>query len=184
MSKNPYPDHIFGLDESPANSARKAKRRVQGVHHWGNKRPFRPVPGDQVLLTASTSTDLPIIKMRVATTTNNWKTQQTFSFKKESLSWNISLWGWVREWSLLLPPQEAGLTLRYKIWAEISVNESGVCKLVYADNQASSLEAADEFAIYYGADDTPDWARSARVYQIFVDRYNPGEGNPWLQTER
>ena len=84
MNKNPYPDHIFGLAESPANSVRKAKQRVQGVHHWGNKRPFRPEPGDRVLLQASTSVDLPVIKLRVAITTNNWQTQEVFSFKTEN----------------------------------------------------------------------------------------------------
>ena len=184
MSKNPYPDHLFGLDESPASSVHKAKQRLQGVHHWGNKRPFRPEPGDQVLLRASTSADLPVIKLRVAITINNWQTQNLLTFKTEKLIWDNLLWSWVREWSLLLPPQEAGLTLRYKIWAELSNDASGECRRVYADNQAGNFQDADGFAIYYGADATPEWARAARVYQIFVDRFNPGEGRSWLQTER
>ena len=184
MNKNPYPDHIFGLAESPASSARKAKQRLQGVHHWGNKRPFRPEPGDRVLLQASTSADLPVIKLRVAITFDNWQTKEILNFKVDELVWDTHLWGWVREWSLLLPPQEAGVTLRYKIWAELSNNASGECQLLYADNQANHFEAADGFAIYYGADATPEWAHSARVYQIFVDRFNPGKGSSWLQTER
>jgi len=184
MNKNPYPDHIFGLAESPASSVHKAKQRVQGVHHWGNKRPFRPEPGERVLLQASTSVDLLVIKLRIVTTTNDWQTQEVFTFKTEELVWNNHLWKWVREWSLLLPPQEAGVTLRYKIWAELSSSASGECQLLYSDNQANHFDSADGFAIYYGADATPEWARAARVYQIFVDRFNPGEGSSWLQTER
>ena len=29
----------------------------------------------------------------------------------------------------------------------------------------------------------PDWARNAVIYQIFVDRFYPGDGRDWLQTE-
>jgi cyclomaltodextrinase len=184
MSKNPYPDHIFSLAESPAKSARKARQRVLGVHHWGAKGPFRPEPGDRVLLRASTSTDLSVTKLRVATTTDDWKRKEIFHFKAQELVWDNYLWGWVREWLFLLPVQEAGVTLRYKIWADLTGNGIGESTQVFADNQAGSFEAADGFAIYYGADATPEWAQRARIYQIFVDRFNPGEGSPWLQTER
>ncbi len=184
MSGNPYPDHIFGLAESPADMALKARQRVQGVHHWGAKGPLRPEPGDRVLLRAGTSSDLPVNKMRVATTTNNWQNQEIYTFKTEELVWNTQLWGWVRGWSYLLPVQEVGVTLRYKIWAELIAKPSGQEKLVFADKQTTSFETADEFAIYYGADETPEWSRAARIYQIFVDRYNPGEGRPWLQRDR
>lgn len=183
MEKNPYPDHIFGLIQSPAGTARKAKERLQGVHHWGDKEPLRPIPGDRVLLHASCSVDLPVKQMRVATTVDDWKSHEVHNLVPEELTWDSFVWGWVRGWSFLLPPQVPGVTLRYKIWAELSGGTSDEDQLKFADNQVDNFEAADDFAIFYGADAPPEWARTARVYQIFVDRFNPGEGSNWLQTE-
>ena len=180
---NPHPDNIFGRSEILANRAEFARQRVKGVHHWGAKRPFRPRPGDRVLLRATSSSDLAVDKLRVATSADNWKTQDVYDFTAGDLIWDGLLWGWVREWNLLLPQQETGATLRYKIWAELPTPVNEEPQLLFADNQASFFEEAEEFAIYYGKDEAPAWARSARVYQIFVDRFNPGEGRSWMQTE-
>ncbi|MEA4813129.1 MAG: alpha-amylase family glycosyl hydrolase [Anaerolineaceae bacterium] len=178
-----YADHIFGLTGSPSQRLKESQQRLNGVHHWGEKRPFRPEPGDRVLLHATSSSDLPIRAMRVAITVDDWNTQTSFTMKAEELSWDTLAWGWLKRWSLLLPSQQAGTLLRYKIWAELAGEGAGTPKTLYADSQASCFEEANAFAIWYGADQTPGWAKEARIYQIFVDRFNPGERGQWLQKD-
>jgi len=54
----------------------------------------------------------------------------------------------------------------------------------YADNNVQEASEATQFARWITTKNlVPDWAKGARIYQIFVDRFNPGEGRQWLQTE-
>ncbi|MBG0771665.1 MAG: alpha-amylase, partial [Anaerolineaceae bacterium] len=55
-------------------------------------------------------------------------------------------------------------------------------RIIYSDNQAQAFDAATHYSIWYGGECNPDWARQAIVYQVFVDRFNPGTGKNWGQT--
>jgi glycosidase len=65
--------------------------------------------------------------------------------------------------------------VRYKIGARIE----GSTSLIFADNQSDKLETATNFSIWYGADHFPAFANTAIVYQIFIDRFNPGTDATW-----
>lgn len=176
-------DHIFGDIDFPRKGAAFAIKRLRGVHHWSAKSPAIPRPDDSVTLTITISSDLPVQAVRVAFTTNEWQTTQTLECVETSQDWSTLLWGWIRTWQVTLPPQPENIMLRYQVWAELT---SGAQKAkpdrIYADNQAARPRQASQFAIWYGTDQLPDWSKDARVYQIFLDRFDPGGNQPWSQT--
>ena len=54
---------------------------------------------------------------------------------------------------------------------------------VYADNQSTSEQTATQFARWLNPQNIAPPSKTARVYQVFVDRFNPGSNSGWLQTE-
>jgi glycosidase len=111
-------------------------------------------------------------------TLDDWATRQELAFEKADLAWDVLTWGWLQTWTLQLQLKE-GAVLRYYVFATLPDGSS-----VYADNQASTEEKATQFARWLNPQNlAPAWSKAARVYQVFVDRFNPGENCAWLQTE-
>lgn len=172
-----YADHIFGDLEQPKNAAQWIRKKHTGVYHGNWKTPLNPRPGDEVKLHVTSGIQQVYDRVKLWYSKDDWQTVKTLKFSKGELSWDTAIWSYLQHWSVNIPPQEEGVMLRYKISAEIE----GSNKLVYADNQSSSLEDGTNFSIWYSSDSLPEWAKSVIVYQIFVDRFNPGEGKNWLQ---
>jgi len=83
--------------------------------------------------------------------------------------WDTVLWGYGRGYRAVLPGQPAGTLLRYRLSAYSEPQGE-----VFADQGAY-------YAVYIDHDPPPEWAAEAVVYQIFVDRFNPGKGKSWLR---
>lgn len=176
-------DHLFGdVDQAPKGSAFVMTRHV-GAHHWGSKSPAIPQPGESVRLQFTHTSELCVTTMKVAFSTDEWQTSQTLEAVQSAHRWDTALWRWISEWEATLPAQAEGVMLRYQVWAELaptSPNEPP--RRVYADNQATVPDKASQFAIWYSDHRLPAWAKDARVYQIFLDRFYPGDGKAWTQT--
>lgn len=87
------------------------------------------------------------------------------------VEWDTLLWGYVRRYRAELPGQPAGSIVRYRIAAGCNNGDE-----VYADDGLY-------YAFYVSEDPLPAWAEEAIVYQIFVDRFYPGDGREWNQPE-
>ena len=136
---------------------------------------------------------------------NGW----VLNLEKSDVAWDTLVWGYVETWCGVLPAQPEGVTVRYRIgaWsgAPVSPGEAAVTAEVFADfpevQLAAELAAAAFFAgkplpdapagdpvrghtFAYHVDNfaPPQWAREAVIYQVFVDRFYPGDGRDWLQT--
>ena len=171
-------DYIFGELDQPQNAAFWLKKRLSGVHHYSEKTPGAPVPDKAAVIKVTTDTGQVYDEIFIWFTTDEWQHTQKASFKKHRLVWNSITWSYIQEWQVTLPPQLEGVMLRYKIGAKIPGSE----EMIYADNQSHSFDEATHYAIWFGKDNNPDWARLATVYQIFVDRFNPEDGKEWIQT--
>ena len=169
---------IFGELDQPQNAARWIKERLPGVHHFSQKVPNTPVPDTSFTLVVTTDTGQDYEEVFVWLTTDEWQTVEKRAFTKNHLAWNSITWSYVQEWQITLPPQPEGVMLRYKIGAKVS----GTGQMVYADNQSCSMDEATHYSIWFGAANHPDWAKQANVYQVFVDRFNPGGEKDWEQT--
>ncbi|MGV8048845.1 MAG: alpha-amylase family glycosyl hydrolase [Anaerolineaceae bacterium] len=180
----PLADHIFGNLDTYSNGAKYLLEKTRGVHHQACKVPVLPKPDEAVTLFATTSSDLPFQVVNLRYTINEFQTTSEIPFAKTKLVWDTLAWTWLQGWQAELPPQPAGTMLRYQIYAVLPGNPAQPVspKILYADAQSEDAQDASNYAIWYGADSIPGWARDARIYQIFVDRFNPGEGRTWLQT--
>jgi cyclomaltodextrinase / maltogenic alpha-amylase / neopullulanase len=173
--EKPVKDHIFGDLDQPQNSVRYLIDRNRGVHHYHKMTPSRPKPCEAVELYASTSMDIIVETVFIWMTTDDWQHHSVQQLSKQKITWDTALWSYLQEWVITLPPQSAGTMLRYKIGAKLQ----GSSKILYADSQSEDFETATHFSVWYGEDALPGWAKKANIYQIFVDRYNPGGNNPW-----
>lgn len=176
-------DNLFGGQDKLANAVRIYRTRHLGLNHLGAKHPAIPKPGEPVTLWATTSFTLPFKTVRLAYSVDDWKTQQELDFYPAKKHWDSLIWNWVQHWELTLPAQPEGSLLRYLVWADLSPDKTGIVKKVFADSQTTVRRNSDQFAIFYSPHNLPEWSKNARVYQIFVDRFNPGKRRSWLQTE-
>ncbi len=174
----PIPDHIFGDLDQPENSAPWLLTRNRGIHHHYCKIPLNPAPGDAIRLYATASDDQPFTHVDLWYSTDEWHTQHQLPFAKADLTWDTLHWGWIQTWDLTLPPQTDGTMLRYKIGAHLACGD----KWTFADNQSRTRSSATHFSLWYAENHFPTWAKHVIVYQVFVDRFHPGEGRSWLQT--
>ena len=170
-------DHIFGDMDMHRVSAPRLLKQHQGVRHLQRRYPAKSLPGEICRLEVTTSDDLLIGNVQIWYSCDEWKTQNCKEFFKGELIWDTLHWGWLRHWWVDLPPMDEGTMLRYKVGARTAAAGNWI----FADNQVDNFDLGTHFAIYYGSDFLPDWSRHARVYQVFVDRFNPGESQDWLQ---
>ena len=177
-NKAKYPDNLFGeLGKQQARS-RYHLKRVTGIHHLDRVRCDYSDDSVELIIEASHDAQLAVKAMHLLYSTDDWASSQEAEFEKTTQSWDTQAWTWlqVHEAKLSLPQ---GSLLRYYVYAELADGSR-----VYADNQAKSQDLAMQFARWLNPkNSTPDWAKEARIYQIFVDRFNPGEGREWLQSE-
>ena len=179
MPLSPYPDHLFGDLDQPPKGGLYQREHVTGVHHHAAKSPIQLLPGQPLTLSASTSSDLPVQGMWLSLSTDDWATQSDLPFSPTGLSWDTPAWLWLRSWELHLPPQPAGALLRYRVWAELA---DGTRR--YAETQSATPQGATPYALWADPRPTPPaWAEQARLYQVFVDRFNPGRGQTWRQQD-
>jgi len=172
-------DHIFGDMDMHSVSAPWLLEHHQGVRHLQRSYPAKSLPGEICWLEVTTSDDLLIGTVQIWYSCDEWQTQNCKEFCKGEMTWDTLRWGWLRHWWVDLPAMDGGTILRYKVGARSEPTGNWI----FADNQADSFDRGTHFAIYYGSDQLPEWTRYARVYQVFVDRFNPGEGISWLQTD-
>jgi glycosidase len=179
FSGEPPSDHIFGDLDKPKNSAKWLLERNQGVHHYHQKTPANPKPGESVRLWVTSSADQPVESVHIWMTTDDWAHQTERLFSRHQLTWRTDLWSYLQEWEIMLAPQPAGTMLRYKIGAKLQGSET----MLFADSQSESFQEATHFSIWFSDGQTPGWVDDAVVYQVFVDRFNPGKDNSWVETE-
>ena len=177
-NKAKYPDTLFGeLGKRKARS-RYQLNRVLGVHHLDRVRCDYQADSVELLIEASHNSQLAVKAMRLLYSTDDWASSQLIDFTKTTQSWDTPAWTWLQGYQAKLRLPQGSL-LRYYVYAELADGST-----TYADNQAKSQNQATQFAHWLNPKNIrPIWAKHARLYQIFVDRFNPGEGREWLQSE-
>jgi cyclomaltodextrinase / maltogenic alpha-amylase / neopullulanase len=173
-------DFIFGsLATDELRRARVQGRRA-GVSHGFQRIPRDPVPDQAITFTLQAGPAHPGDRAWIYWTVDGSDprgsgglAEQGHADRMEAAAceWDTELWGYIRHFQITLPGFPAGTLLRYRL----SLHESDE-KETFADNGAF-------FALWIDDDPLPDWTRDAIVYQIFPDRYNPGEGRDWLMPE-
>jgi glycosidase len=132
---------------------------------------------------------------------------EAIPLQKKAVEWHLFLWGYLERWEVTLPPQSDGTIVRYRIGGWRASDEDG--EEVWADWPPveehiqwataaffreesisdvvapipSSNEDSHSFAYHVDCLAPPEWARDAVVYQVFVDRFNPGAGRSFEASD-
>jgi glycosidase len=175
-------DNIFGNQIEPDHRLAQYREAHTGVRHFQQVSPIDPLPGQPITLILTTSGPVPFDSARCYLTSDDTDpsggSAKAFDLIPAGSIWDEVDWLYIRHWSLTIPPQAAGTMLRYHLSAHVIGTE----RWLFADNQAESALEATDFAIYVDNDPPPQWASEARVYQVFMDRFYPGNGRPWRKA--
>ncbi|NLE84163.1 MAG: hypothetical protein GX603_06590 [Chloroflexi bacterium] len=176
--KPAYPDTLFGnLGRHPHRTKYHGTRNL-GIHHWDciNTDYF----DEDALLTifASSHSHLAVKGVELVYSLDDWATREELRFVQTKQEWDTITWGWKIVHQVQLP-LKIGALIRYYVRATLA-DET----FIYADNQSDTEKKAIQFAQWLNPDNiAPAWSKTATIYQVFVDRFNPGAGRNWLQTD-
>ncbi|HVP20960.1 MAG TPA: alpha-amylase family glycosyl hydrolase [Anaerolineaceae bacterium] len=177
-------DFIFGTLATEELRRARVQLLRGGVTHRVRRTPRDPRPGQSVLIELTAGPAHPGERAWVYWTTDGSDPAgnhgqplagfRTFSMPLEpsGVEWDNVLWGYIRAFRGNLPGQPAGTIVRYRL----SLEEMGTGE-VYADGGMYNAYCVDE-------DMVPAWARDAVIYQVFVDRFDPGVGRNWKKPRK
>lgn len=198
-------DFVFGTlatDELKLVHHRVMRR---GVQHQFEIAPRDPLPEEPVLITVRVGQDVPAEQVTVYYTTDGSIPEGSRGIATQGTAlpltlvdyvWDTLAWGYIAIWQGILPAQGEHTLVTYRISAWSATIE------VYGDYpefKATTERAAAAFfrgepvppdpapqafagdVFNYSVDryQTPHWVKQSVIYQVFVDRFYPGEGRNW-----
>lgn len=181
-----------------------------GLQHGHRLEPRDPAPGQPVTVTAITGPDLAPDQVACYYTLDGSdpegsrgtsQTGQVVLLQRQEVTWDSLLWGYGASWQGTLPPQPEGITVRYRLgawsesqpevyadWPNVQETAEEAAAAFFAQRPLPEKPAGDPvrghlFTYHVDRFAPPQWAREAVIYQVFVDRFHPGAGRKWLQTD-
>ncbi len=204
-------EFIFGTLATDQLKLMHHRTSRHGIQHHHHIEPRDPEPGSPILLTVRVGTDVQIDHVACYYTINGTMPRgerghalngQVITFERQDVQWDTLAWGYIQRWSATIPPQMDGTLLRYQIsgwaadgdewfadWPQVKATAE-VAAAAYFRGEAVSEQLAvgdphqpHTFALSVDRLKPPPWAHDAVIYHIFVDRFFPGQGRDWLQTD-
>jgi len=203
-------DFIFGTfatDELKLVHHRTARRGVQ--HEW-RLHPRDPLPGQPVTLSVTLGTDLYAEHVACYYTLDGSAPQgargaaqrgHAILLERQTVEWDGVAWGYTVRWQGTLPAQPEGTVVRYRIgawagagaevfadWPNVQDAAERAAAAFFRGEPLPALLPGDPargttFCYHVDQARPPDWVRAAVIYHVFVDRFYPGDGRAWLQTD-
>ncbi|MGH2530980.1 MAG: alpha-amylase family glycosyl hydrolase [Thermomicrobiales bacterium] len=172
MTTNVTQDFIFGTLATDDLRLEALRAEGRDLFHGNRIEPADPEPGQPVRIEVSVGTEVDAASIVVHYTTDGSDPSSespVVSLAAAEVVWDTLLWGYRRIWRGELPAQPEGTLVHYRITA--------------IDRAGTRIGIAATFAYHVDQGRLPDWVRDAVIYQIFVDRFRPGEGRDWNQAE-
>ena len=173
-------DFIFGTLASEALRLAHVRKLRGGVTHRAARSPRDPLPGQPIQLELTVGPTQAFDRAWVYWSTDGQDPEGAQGMSRHGgatpmdpvgVEWDVLEWGYVRRFRATLPGQPAGTVVRYRLAAGAP------------DGKEILADQGNFYAFYVANDPLPGWARQAVVYEIFVDRFFPGEGKAWLTPE-
>ncbi len=156
---------IFGSLSTDAKRLAYVQAQTAGFTHRSRLQPMAPGPRDVPVLTATVQLPQRIARVECVVSAPETAVYPLTPVKTE---WDTLNWNYVQTWEATLPPQPAGTLVRYRLCAYPADGSDPI----WADDGATFSYLVNEMVL-------PQWAREAVVYQVFPDRFNPGNGRSW-----
>jgi len=173
-------DFIFGTLATEELRFEHVRTRRAGVSHYQRREPRDPLPGQEITLEFSVGPDHPCEQAWIYWSNDGGDpvgsrgvASHGFAspMQLRGVEWDTILWGYIRYFQGVIPGQTAGTIVRYFLSA------------AKFDGAEALAAQGSMYACYVDDDPTPAWTHEAVVYQIFVDRFNPGKGRDWLSPQ-
>ncbi len=170
-------DFVFGTLATPELRFEHVRTRRAGVSHYQRMAPRDPLPGQAVCLELSVGPGYPCEEAWIYWTTDGSDpvggrgvATNGFALPMETrkVEWDTILWGYIRHFRGTIPGQPAGTVVRYCL------------SVASLDREEVPADQGAMYAYYVADDPPPVWARDAIIYELFVDRFHPGQGREWL----
>ncbi len=204
-------EHIFGTYATDALKLVHHRAMRRGLQHWHDLTPINPAPGEPIALKVRVGPDLTVSALAVYYTTDGSLPSGSrgtagrgaaVPFRRVGVEWDSLLFDYLEVWEAVLPAQPDGTMVRYRIggWAEDGSVEvfadwpdarrqvEHAATAFYRQQALPDLPPQDPavgtcFTFVVDRIRPPDWAYDAVIYEIFPDRFYPGDGRSWRQTE-
>ena len=203
-------DNIFGTLITDELKLVHHRAHRSGLQHNYAIEPVQPKPDEVVSVLARVGPDLNLDHVICYYTINGGQPTATngssaavksVQLHRVSVEWDTLNWGYQEVWRGEIPAQAEGTLVRYSIaglkdgkppifadWPEPKLRQEIASRAHWTDTPIPAMEpgepaAGKTFAYHVNRYPAPDWARKAVIYQIFSDRFYPGEGRDWTQTE-
>jgi hypothetical protein len=126
---------------------------------------------------------------------------KTAKLARIHVEWDTLTWGYVETWRGEIPAQPEGTLVRYKVagfmngkaiafadWPDPKMRQEIATRAHFTNTpvpppQPTEATPGKTFAYHVNLYSIPQWAREAVIYHVFSDRFHPGEGRQWTQTE-
>jgi len=203
-------DFIFGTlanDELKLIHHRAVRR---GLQHNYQLSPLDPSPDQPVTITVQVGCDLGVEQVACYYTVDGSLPVgehgvalhgQVIALKQVEVVWDTLSWGYLTIWQGVIPPQPEGAVVRYRIgawaegtaetfadWPDVQLAIERATSAFFRNEPMPDIVPGDlsgGHTFTYRVDrlGPPTWARDAVIYHVFVDRFYPGDGRAWLQTD-
>ncbi|MCB0018184.1 MAG: hypothetical protein KDE09_10380 [Anaerolineales bacterium] len=172
------PDFLFGKMNHFHERLARQQAEWPGLRHEMRCTPTNPEPGQPITLTVLSAGQQAYQELRCWYTLDGSRptmASPSLPLRQSGAEWSLLEWDYRAVWEVELPGQPAGTLLRYRLGG----HDLGSDRWRFADNESETIANATPFALLIGAADRPAWAHEAIVYQIFLDRFYPGDGLEW-----
>ena len=204
-------DFIFGTLATDQLKLIHHRTSNLGVQHTYRTSPQDPLPDTPVTLEVEIGPSVDVDQVACYYTLDGSQPRGTrgkashgkvLFFQKTDIRWDTLLWGYLSHWKAVLPPQAEGVTVRYNIsawkeggeeifadWPDVKMTIEHLAKYYFQGKAVPDIKPlgdpqnATQFKFQVDRYSPPDWLMEAVIYHIFVDRFFPGKGDDWLQTE-
>ena len=202
-------DFIFGTLATDELKLHYHRASRAGLQHGSRLEPTDPVPDRPVSILVTTAPDFPVETVVCYYTLDGSEPTGSkgrvtngsiLQLQPTDAIWDTFLWGYCGRWRGQLPAQPAGTLVRYRIgawrnggsetfadWPDVKATTDRAAEAFFHRKPLDGTWVGDPQAgstFSYAVDrlGPPEWAREAVFYQVFVDRFFPGQGREWLQS--
>lgn len=189
LSQPVMADFVFGGIEADEQRLLATEREAcAGIRHFHAIAPLDPAPGQPVRLTVQVGPDVAVDRVTAYITTDGafpagsqGVAQHGFAVELRPVAtrWAPLIWDYVTLWEGEIPGQPDGTLVQYIIEGWRSFNPP---LSIWSREQRIDRTIESRTLYGYHVDDfaPPEWARTAVVYHVFVDRFT-GVENRWLE---
>lgn len=175
-------DFVFGPAELTEEVVARRKETRGGLAHEHHISPADPNPHEQVSIRITVGPSANARDAWCYYTTDGSNPAgaagvasegKALAFSLKSVEWDDLVWGFVSTFEAVIPGQNDGTFVLYLI----------ECDGRYANGGEGSATITPYFAYSVDSWQCPDWVRDAIMYYVMPDRFYPGDGVAWKETE-